>query len=175
MHAIDMANGQSMLDQRSSRDLNDDSTIARALQMLEFEMIQDIIRPGADTDFNEKEFRASTLKRQLFTLSTVVGLTQVVVLIVMIARHGTVPLQQNPFIGPSAQTMLNFGAKDAYLIVVEKQWWRVLVPIMLHAGVLHVLCNVLIQLRIGGYLNLVFGNLKWSMIYIFSGVFGNIV
>jgi len=77
MHAIDMANGQSMLDQRSSRDLNDDSTIARALQMLEFEMIQDIIRPGADTDFNEKEFRASTLKRQLFTLSTIVGLTQV--------------------------------------------------------------------------------------------------
>ena len=44
---------------------------------------------------------------------------------------------------------------------------------MLHAGVIHLVSNVFIQLRVGGYLNLVFGTRNWLIIYILSGVFGN--
>ena len=44
---------------------------------------------------------------------------------------------------------------------------------MLHAGVIHLVSNVFIQLRVGGYLNLVFGTKRWLIIYILSGVYGN--
>ena len=45
---------------------------------------------------------------------------------------------------------------------------------MLHAGVMHIITNVFIQLRVGGYLNLVFGTFEWLTIYFASGIFGNI-
>ena len=44
-----------------------------------------------------------------------------------------------------------------------------------HTGVFHILCNISIQLRVGGYLNLVYGNTKWLTIYIFSGIFGELL
>lgn len=68
--------------------------------------------------------------------------------------------------------MVRFGAKQAALIIVRGEWWRVLSSIMLHAGIMHIVPNVLIQLRIGGYLNILYGTPKWLWIYLVSGVFG---
>ena len=53
--------------------------------------------------------------------------------------------------------------------VYEKQWWRLLSAIVLHGGVWHILPNAIIQLRVGGYLNLVFGTPMWFMIYFTAG------
>ena len=57
----------------------------------------------------------------------------------------------------------------------HKQWWRLISPMALHAGVFHILCNISIQLRVGGYLNLVYGHTKWLTIYILSGIFGELL
>ena len=43
---------------------------------------------------------------------------------------------------------------------------------MLHAGVYHIIPNVAIQLRVGGYLNLVYGTPRWLWIYLISGIYG---
>lgn len=58
-------------------------------------------------------------------------------------------------------------------MVFKNEWWRLFSPIMLHAGIMHLVSNVFIQLRVGGYLNLVFGTKRWLTIYILSGVYGN--
>lgn len=71
--------------------------------------------------------------------------------------------------------MVRFGAKESALIVYKDEYWRLLSSIMLHAGVIHIVPNVLIQLRIGGYLNLVYGTWKWMWIYFISGIFGEIL
>lgn len=68
--------------------------------------------------------------------------------------------------------MVRFGAKEAGLIIVKKEWWRLLSTMALHAGIFHIVPNVAIQLRVGGYLNLVYGTPKWLFIYVMSGVFG---
>lgn len=47
--------------------------------------------------------------------------------------------------------------------------------VMLHAGIWHIIPNVAIQLRVGGYLNLVFGTAKWFWIYFMSGIFGSMM
>lgn len=56
-----------------------DWTLARALQGLEFEIIQDTMHDPLSEDFNEKEYRASSCKRQLMTASTLICLVQVFV------------------------------------------------------------------------------------------------
>ena len=40
---------------------------------------------------------------------------------------------------------VRYGGKYAGLIVYEKQWWRLISPIAVHAGIIHLLSNVIIQ------------------------------
>ena len=96
-------------------------------------------------------------------------------LVAEIQVGGYVPQSENSMIGPSAQILVNFGAKEAGLVIRLKQWWRCLSAIFVHAGILHLLSNGAIQLRVGGYLNQVFGTPIWLIIYLMSGWFGNMM
>jgi membrane associated rhomboid family serine protease len=51
-------------------------------------------------------------------------------------------------LGPPATTLVRYGAKYGGLIVYEKQWWRLISPIAVHAGIIHLISNVLIQVFI---------------------------
>ena len=96
-------------------------------------------------------------------------------MIAMFEYGGTASQSDNSAIGPPAYIMVRFGAKESALIVYKNEYWRLLSSIMLHAGVIHIVPNVLIQLRIGGYLNLVYGTWRWMWIYFISGIFGEIL
>lgn len=52
-------------------------------------------------------------------------------------------------IGPSADTLILMGAKDTALIVNQHQWYRLVTPMFLHAGVIHYLLNMLALWFIG--------------------------
>lgn len=74
MHSL-YPGGDSPAVEERSRDA--DWSLARALQSLEFEIIQDTYHDPLTEEFNEKEYRASSCKRQLMTFSTFVCLVQV--------------------------------------------------------------------------------------------------
>ena len=59
----------------SNRERNDDWSLAKALQLMEFEIMQEM--RGEETDFNEKEYRASSCRRQILTFSTLLCLAEV--------------------------------------------------------------------------------------------------
>lgn len=154
---------------------NSDWLFARALQAMEFEISNEEIR-NEHGDFDAKEYSASrSCLKQMLTLSTLICILQIGVLIAMVQVGGWAPRSENPMIGPPAWTLVRFGAKESALIVDDNQWWRLFSSIMLHAGLLHLIPNVLIQLRVGGYLNLVYGTPKWFAIYLLSGVFGEMM
>lgn len=46
------------------------------------------------------------------------------------------PLDINPMVGPSAETLIKMGAKDTRLIVLQREGWR-----LLTSSVLHVSCS----------------------------------
>jgi membrane associated rhomboid family serine protease len=160
-----------------STNTNNDLSLARMLQALEFEIDEETYEARAEVEmhgeFERKEYHASGCSNQLQTISTFICFAQIVIFIVMLETEGVAPSSENPMYGPSGLALVKWGAKDAALIIYRHQWWRLFTPIILHAGVIHLLSNVLIQLRIGGYLNLVFGSARWVWIYFISGVFGN--
>lgn len=157
----------------------DDWNFARTLQAMEFEIGDDDMQDDFDedgepiTDFERKEYRASrSCRRQLMTISFFICVVQIALLIAMIQTGGYAPRSQNSVVGPPVYVMVRWGAKQTALIVDENEWFRLVAPIMLHAGIFHLIPNVAIQLRVGGYLNLVYGTPKWLWIYFASGIYG---
>ncbi len=69
-------------------------------------------------------------------------------------------------------TLVFFGAKDGSLIHAG-QWWRLLTPMVLHAGWLHWGMNSLFLWVIGPLVERLFGRPRMFFLYIFAGVCGN--
>lgn len=52
------------------------------------------------------------------------------------------------------------------------QWWRFIVPIFLHAGLIHLGFNMLLQMTLGRDMEKEIGPLRFFIVYISSGIFG---
>jgi hypothetical protein len=76
--------------------------------------------------------------------------------------RGIAPLDVNPMIGPSAAAMQEAGGKVAALIEAPNhQWWRLITPMWLHAGVIHLVSNMAVLLRFGFQLETTCGS-EWQ-------------
>ncbi|KAH9867041.1 hypothetical protein IAQ61_007632 [Plenodomus lingam] len=52
------------------------------------------------------------------------------------------------------------------------QWWRFIVPIFLHAGLIHIGFNMLLQLTLGRDMEKEIGPLRFTLVYFAAGIFG---
>ncbi|KPI38295.1 putative rhomboid protein [Cyphellophora attinorum] len=52
------------------------------------------------------------------------------------------------------------------------QWFRFIVPIFLHAGIIHIAFNMLLQLTLGREIEKLIGSIRFALVYFFSGIFG---
>lgn len=71
-------------------------------------------------------------------------------------------------------TLVQFGAKSN-LFIAAGEWWRLITPMFLHIGVVHLIMNSLIIYFLGMQLEEIYGHLRFTLIYLFSGIFGNIL
>jgi membrane associated rhomboid family serine protease len=55
------------------------------------------------------------------------------------------------------------------------QWWRFIVPIFLHAGLIHIGFNLLLQLTLGRDVELLIGSVRFAILYFAAGIFGFIL
>src|SRR5215813_2813594 len=74
--------------------------------------------------------------------------------------------------GPSDRALLMFGASGAYPVFVLGSWWTVLSATWLHAGLLHILFNMLAVRNIGPLTAEMIGPSRTIIIYVLSGVCG---
>ncbi|KAI0995817.1 putative rhomboid protein [Podosphaera aphanis] len=52
------------------------------------------------------------------------------------------------------------------------QWFRFITPIFLHAGIIHIGFNMLIQLTLGKEMEMEIGSIRFFIVYISAGIFG---
>lgn len=52
------------------------------------------------------------------------------------------------------------------------QWYRFIIPIFLHAGLIHIAFNMLLQMTLGREMELAIGSPRFLIVYIASGIFG---
>ncbi|WP_164462207.1 rhomboid family intramembrane serine protease [Bacillus sp. FJAT-42376] len=71
------------------------------------------------------------------------------------------------------QTLVQFGAKfNPYII--EGDWWRLITPMFLHIGFIHLLMNSVALYFIGEAVEKMFGSVRFLIIYFFSGILGTL-
>jgi membrane associated rhomboid family serine protease len=85
------------------------------------------------------------------------------------------PLNINPLIGPSSEQLIDLGARQTSLILEEGQWFRIVTPIFLHAGIVHYLTNMLAFWFIGGAIEEAHGIVTAIVLFFIPGVGGNIL
>lgn len=52
------------------------------------------------------------------------------------------------------------------------QWYRFIIPIFLHAGLIHIAFNLLLQMTMGRDMEKAIGPLRFALVYFSSGIFG---
>ncbi|XP_023000373.1 RHOMBOID-like protein 5 isoform X1 [Cucurbita maxima] len=92
-----------------------------------------------------------------------------------LGRFSFQPFQENPLLGPSISTLKRYGALDKEAVVEHGEGWRLVSCMWLHAGVIHLLANMLSLLFIGIRLEQEFGFLKIGCLYVLSGFGGSLL
>ncbi|TMU86030.1 rhomboid family intramembrane serine protease [Bacillus sp. BHET2] len=73
----------------------------------------------------------------------------------------------------NSQTLIQFGAKYNPLMI-EGEWWRLVTPIFLHIGFIHLLMNTLALYYLGTAVEKMFGRIRFVLIYMLSGMTGTL-
>jgi membrane associated rhomboid family serine protease len=94
----------------------------------------------------------------------------------LLHRFSFQPFQQNPLLGPSTLTLQKMGGLERSLILGKHhQAWRLFTCIWLHAGVFHILIDIIALLVVGIRLEIDFGALRIGSIYLLSGFGGSLL
>ncbi|KAL7722888.1 rhomboid protease [Entamoeba marina] len=109
----------------------------------------------------------------MFSATFILSLVQIILLIVSIAIEGFEKVSINWMLGPTSNSIDLLGCKNAVKMVHEHQYWRYITPIFLHGGVIHLLFNIVIQLRLGLITERRWNTLRFVIVYFGSGIIGN--
>ncbi|KAL8089691.1 hypothetical protein AgCh_039247 [Apium graveolens] len=83
--------------------------------------------------------------------------------------------RENPLLGPSAKTLLKMGAMQWSVVVEKNEVWRIVSCMWLHAGVIHIVSNMVSLLFVGIRLEQEFGFVRIGLLYVVSGIGGSIL
>lgn len=100
--------------------------------------------------------------------STLFCISQCIILALMMQWCGIAPLNINPMVGPGPDVLDYYGAKNAYKIIEAGETYRLFTPVLLHAGLVHLLGNVLVQIDAGNTWEKEWGSFVWLLVYIGS-------
>ncbi|KAJ4305811.1 hypothetical protein N0V90_001343 [Kalmusia sp. IMI 367209] len=73
---------------------------------------------------------------------------------------------------PEQDPNLTWDNRETKKSQEPNQWWRFITPIFLHAGLIHIGFNMLLQLTLGRDMEKEIGPLRFALVYFSAGIFG---
>lgn len=126
------------------------------------------------SDKSDSYPESAHFKQNYAPLSTFFCVIQCIILPLMMWQCGIAPFNINPMIGPYPDALNYWGAKNAVLIIEDGEFWRLFTPVFLHAGIIHLAGNVMVQADAGNQWEKEWGSLIWIIVYVGSA-FGSSV
>lgn len=123
-----------------------------------------------DEIIDEDQLETAHHKQNHAPLSTIFVMLQIIILPLMMWQCGVAPLEINPMIGPYPDALNYWGAKNSVLIIDDGEVYRLVTPIFLHAGLIHLAGNVLVQMDTGHRWEKEWGSLIWIIVYLGSAI-----
>lgn len=74
-----------------------------------------------------------------------------------------------------ALTLIKFGANQRTLVISYHQYYRLLTACFLHIGIVHLIFNIYALYVIGSQVEKFYGKVKYILIYLISGICGNLL
>lgn len=71
-----------------------------------------------------------------------------------------------------SDTLVRYGSGNNVLLLQRGEWWRLVCPIFLHGGLLHLLFNTFIFVQIAPLIEREYGRHKFTVLYIATGIGG---
>jgi rhomboid protease GluP len=75
----------------------------------------------------------------------------------------------NLFSGVSGRVLYQLGARQS-IAILAGEWWRLVMPMFLHAGLLHLGMNSLFFVDIGPQVERIYGSARYLFLYVFTGI-----
>jgi rhomboid protease GluP len=72
----------------------------------------------------------------------------------------------------SGQVLYRLGARDTLELLIHQQWWRLVMPIFLHANLLHIGLNMWVLVDLGPAVEELYGSARYLFFYVATGVLG---
>jgi rhomboid protease GluP len=77
-----------------------------------------------------------------------------------------------PVLNPTAPSLVQWGA-DFGPLTLGGQWWRIVASLFLHAGIIHLVFNMVVLAIIGPFMEKVLGNVAYLTLYLVAGIAGS--
>jgi rhomboid protease GluP len=105
----------------------------------------------------------------------VLGMNALLFMVSMIASAQMGGQQGFSFFGGiNGEVLLRLGARQSVLIL-HGEWWRLVVPIFLHGGLLHIIMNSWVLMDLGPQLEELYGSARYLFLYVAIGIFSFVV
>jgi membrane associated rhomboid family serine protease len=124
-------------------------------------------------DYYRKESR--TLVYPYFTLFMIVFNFMMMIIAFDRNKWKIEPLDINPLFGPSPEVLLGLGALKGNLLIKNNEWWRLVTPMFLHAGIIHLVINLACINLLGRSIERSHGSLRTAALFVVSAIGGNMI
>jgi membrane associated rhomboid family serine protease len=73
---------------------------------------------------------------------------------------------------PDSENPVYPGSAGLHQANAPDQWFRFITPMFLHAGIIHIGFNMLLQITLGREMEIAIGPIRFFLVYVCSGIFG---
>jgi membrane associated rhomboid family serine protease len=125
------------------------------------------------SDYYEKERQG--LVRPYFTYLLILISTIMMIVAFYMNNWEIEAMKINPLVGPSPEVLLQLGALQGRRMIEDREWWRLLTPIVLHAGLIHLVMNMAVMALIGRVIERNHGFVHTGLLFVVSALGGNML